>query len=94
MSKPAPIYEGRNVHIVQRVRCSMRQRFSPRLKPPRARGGPAGRAGTDEQADRPGPYVSERTAENHVQHILTKLGLRNRSQIAAWASGERDASRL
>ena len=32
-------------------------------------------------------YVSERTAENHVQHILTKLGLRNRSQIAAWASG-------
>jgi DNA-binding CsgD family transcriptional regulator/tetratricopeptide (TPR) repeat protein len=39
-------------------------------------------------------YVSERTAENHVQHILTKLGLRNRSQIAAWASGEHDASRL
>ena len=32
-------------------------------------------------------YVSERTAENHVQHILIKLGLRNRSQIAAWASG-------
>ena len=30
-------------------------------------------------------YVSERTAENHVQHILTKLGLRNRSQIAAWS---------
>jgi DNA-binding CsgD family transcriptional regulator len=39
-------------------------------------------------------YVSERTAENHVQHILTKLGLRNRSQIAAWASGERGASAL
>ena len=38
-------------------------------------------------------YVSERTAENHVQHILTKLGLRNRSQIAAWASGEHDAPR-
>jgi len=33
-------------------------------------------------------YVSERTAENHVQHILTKLGLRNRSQIAVWASGD------
>jgi DNA-binding CsgD family transcriptional regulator len=32
-------------------------------------------------------YVSERTAENHVQHILIKLGLRNRSQIAVWASG-------
>jgi DNA-binding CsgD family transcriptional regulator/tetratricopeptide (TPR) repeat protein len=39
-------------------------------------------------------YVSERTAENHVQHILTKLGLRNRSQIAAWASGEPGASAL
>jgi DNA-binding CsgD family transcriptional regulator len=33
-------------------------------------------------------YVSERTAENHVQHILTKLGFSNRSQIAAWASGQ------
>jgi DNA-binding CsgD family transcriptional regulator/tetratricopeptide (TPR) repeat protein len=32
-------------------------------------------------------FVSERTAENHVQHILTKLGFSNRSQIAAWASG-------
>jgi DNA-binding NarL/FixJ family response regulator len=39
-------------------------------------------------------YISERTAENHVQHILAKLGLRNRSQIAAWAIGEHDASRL
>jgi len=31
-------------------------------------------------------HVAERTAENHVQHILTKLGFRNRSQIAAWAA--------
>ena len=30
-------------------------------------------------------FVSERTAENHVQHILVKLGFSNRSQIAAWA---------
>ena len=29
-------------------------------------------------------FVSERTAQNHVQHILTKLGLANRTQIAAW----------
>jgi DNA-binding CsgD family transcriptional regulator len=29
-------------------------------------------------------FVSERTAENHVQHILAKLGLNNRTQIAAW----------
>ncbi len=31
-------------------------------------------------------FLSERTAENHVQHILTKLGLGNRSQIAVWAT--------
>jgi DNA-binding CsgD family transcriptional regulator len=29
-------------------------------------------------------YLSERTAQNHVQHILTKLDLTNRSQIAVW----------
>jgi DNA-binding NarL/FixJ family response regulator len=31
--------------------------------------------------------VSERTAQNHVQHILTKLGFTKRSQIAAWVAG-------
>ena len=31
-------------------------------------------------------HIAERTAENHVQHILTKLGFHNRSQIAAWAA--------
>ena len=31
--------------------------------------------------------ISERTAQNHVQHILTKLGFATRSQIAAWAAG-------
>jgi DNA-binding NarL/FixJ family response regulator len=30
--------------------------------------------------------LSERTAANHVQHILTKLGFANRSQIAAWVT--------
>ena len=29
-------------------------------------------------------HISERTAENHVQHILTKLGFNTRSQIAVW----------
>ncbi|HEX8760149.1 MAG TPA: LuxR C-terminal-related transcriptional regulator [Pseudonocardiaceae bacterium] len=29
-------------------------------------------------------YLSERTAQNHVQHILTKLDLSNRSQIVVW----------
>ena len=30
--------------------------------------------------------ISERTAANHVEHILTKLGFRARTQIAAWAA--------
>ncbi len=30
--------------------------------------------------------ISERTAQNHVQHILGKLDFANRAQIAAWAS--------
>jgi DNA-binding CsgD family transcriptional regulator len=30
-------------------------------------------------------FVSERTAENHVQHILLKLGFSNRSQVAVWS---------
>lgn len=34
--------------------------------------------------------ISERTAQNHVQHILTKLGFANRSQIAAWITAQRD----
>jgi DNA-binding CsgD family transcriptional regulator len=29
-------------------------------------------------------FLSERTAQNHVQHIFTKLGLSNRTQIATW----------
>lgn len=31
-------------------------------------------------------HISERTAESHVQHILTKLDLTNRTQIAAWSA--------
>jgi len=30
--------------------------------------------------------ISERTAQNHVQHILRKLDFATRSQIAAWAT--------
>ena len=33
--------------------------------------------------------LSERTAQNHVQHILTKLALSNRSQIAVWFTARR-----
>jgi DNA-binding CsgD family transcriptional regulator len=31
-------------------------------------------------------FISERTAQNHVQHILTKLGFTTRSQIATWST--------
>lgn len=30
-------------------------------------------------------FLSERTVQNHVQHVLDKLDLANRAQIAAWA---------
>ena len=30
--------------------------------------------------------ITARTAENHVGHILTKLGFRSRVQIATWAT--------
>lgn len=29
--------------------------------------------------------ISERTAANHVEHILNKLGFHSRAQVAAWA---------
>ena len=32
-------------------------------------------------------HLSERTAENHVAHIRTKLGFASRAQIAAWIAG-------
>lgn len=31
-------------------------------------------------------HIAERTAENHVQHILTKLGFGTRTQIATWVT--------
>jgi non-specific serine/threonine protein kinase len=30
-------------------------------------------------------FISKRTAETHIQHILNKLGVSSRSQIAVWA---------
>ena len=34
--------------------------------------------------------VSQRTAEAHVTHALTKLGLRSRAQLAVWAVRQRN----
>ena len=33
--------------------------------------------------------ISRRTVESHVEHILAKLGLANRAQVAAWATAAR-----
>jgi DNA-binding NarL/FixJ family response regulator len=32
--------------------------------------------------------ISQRTAEGHIEHILTKLGFNSRAQIAAWVAGQ------
>jgi DNA-binding NarL/FixJ family response regulator len=32
-------------------------------------------------------FLSERTAQNHVQHLLTKLGASTRTQVAVWYAG-------
>jgi predicted ATPase/DNA-binding CsgD family transcriptional regulator len=36
-------------------------------------------------------FISQRTAEAHVEHILTKLGFNSRSQIATWVAEHRKA---
>lgn len=36
--------------------------------------------------------ISRRTAEGHVEQILTKLGFRNRAQIAAWITAQQLSS--
>ncbi len=33
--------------------------------------------------------ISQRTAESHVEHILTKLGFSSRAQVAAWTAQQR-----
>jgi len=36
--------------------------------------------------------ISKRTAETHVEHILTKLGFNNRNQITAWVTEQLDTA--
>ncbi|MBV6757900.1 protein kinase domain-containing protein [Rhodococcus opacus] len=36
--------------------------------------------------------ISQRTAQGHVEHILTKLGFNSRAQVAAWVVEERQSS--
>jgi DNA-binding NarL/FixJ family response regulator len=35
--------------------------------------------------------ISQRTAESHVEHILTKLGFASRAQVAAWKAAQNSA---
>jgi non-specific serine/threonine protein kinase len=39
-----------------------------------------------------GLMISPRTAESHVENILTKLGCTNRTQVAAWVATHRRAA--
>ena len=41
-------------------------------------------AGSSNKDIAAGLVISQRTAENHVEHILTKLGFTARAQVAAW----------
>ena len=41
-------------------------------------------AGSSNKDIAAGLVISQRTAENHVEHILTKLGFTSRAQVAAW----------
>jgi len=34
-------------------------------------------------------FISQRTAEGHVEHILTKLGFTSRASVAAWVAAQR-----
>ncbi len=36
--------------------------------------------------------ISKRTADAHAEHIMTKLGVRSRAQVAAWVERSRAAS--
>jgi non-specific serine/threonine protein kinase len=31
-------------------------------------------------------FLSERTVESHLEHILTKLGFSSRAQVAGWVA--------
>ena len=37
-------------------------------------------------------FISRKTAAHHVSRVITKLGLRNRAEVAAYAARERAVS--
>ena len=37
-------------------------------------------------------FIAERTADTHVEHILAKLGLGSRTQVATWVVEQGDSA--
>jgi DNA-binding NarL/FixJ family response regulator len=64
------------------------RRASPRLSPRETEVAAMVARGLSNRAIGESLHRSERTAENHVKHILDKLGFTSRTQIAAWAVAE------
>jgi DNA-binding CsgD family transcriptional regulator len=75
--------EERAARLVAELR-----RASPRLSPRETEVARMVARGLSNRVIGESLHLSERTAENHVKHILDKLGFSSRSQIAAWAVAE------
>ena len=97
LDRATPEADRRGMVIIGRRAADVRSRLVPDQRPlvlsPREREVAVlvGQGMTNKQiAD--SLFVSERTAQNHVQHILTKLDFTNRTQIAVWASQSADSN--
>ena len=97
------IAQGRRLHRAEAVALGLGKYESSRKTKP----GKTGRAplskrelevarlvakGMTDREIAEGLVIAQRTAETHVQHILTKLGFRSRAQIAAWAATRNGAA--
>ena len=97
LDRATPEADRRGMVIISRRAADVRSRLVPDQRPlvlsPREREVAVlvGQRMTNKQiAD--SLFVSGRTAQNHVQHILTKLDFTNRTQIAVWASQSADSN--
>lgn len=90
---------GREMALDEAVRLALEG--SPRSGPSRRKGALSGRErevaalvarGFSNREIAEALSISEKTAENHVQHIMDKLGVNSRAQIAVWAAGQGEAA--
>lgn len=89
------VEEGRRLHRAAAVALGLEQREQRRTARPERGMSPLSRRelevaelvakGMTDREIAAELVIAQRTAESHVQHILTKLGFKSRSQIAAWA---------